>query len=49
MKSSQTFIDSSSVQVSLQHQELAGTLLLFGLVAGLGLGSLFGPVLVGLL
>ena len=44
-----TLVDSSSVQVSLQHQELAGMLLLFGLVAGLGLGSLFGPILVGLL
>ena len=33
-------------QVELKLQELAGTMLLFGLVAGLGIGSLFGPILV---
>ena len=33
-------------EVELKHQELAGTTLLFGLVAGLGIGSIFGPILV---
>ena len=33
-------------EVELKLQELAGTLLLFGLVAGLGIGSVFGPILV---
>ena len=39
----------NNLQVIMKYQELAGTLLLFGLVAGLGLGSLFGPLLVALL
>ena len=33
-------------EVEVKLQELAGTVLLFGLVAGLGIGSVFGPILV---